>query len=276
MADAEGPRIRPLVADPRRDAGTDLLEREPLPEADEDALPDAGRASRHGMPDPARLAFQRPPGDRRIGPASAGERARRAASGLRRVPTRQLTTAVVVTLAGVGLLLGWAVHVSWTPFVDVALILLGVVLVAQAGRGPVSRPLVALGVLLAVVAAATWRADVTLDGGLGRRTIAPTTVAPLDRHLGTGQLTLDLTKVPPGIRPYRVHAEVGIGRIVVTVPKGTLVATRAVTGGGATVVFSTDHAGPGIEERSSSGKAGERVIDLDLRVGLGTIEVRRG
>ena len=228
------------------------------------------------MPDAARLAFQRPPEGERTGPPSLRDRVTRFGGAFGDVPTRQIAAAVVITLAGAGLLLGWAIHVSWTPLVDVGLIVLGIALVVQARGGPVSRPLLALGVLLALVAAGTWRADVTLDGGLGRRTVTPVASTSIDRHLGTGQLTIDLTKLPAGATAIQVHAEVGIGRLVVKVPKGARVATRAVTGGGATFALSAKHAGPGVDERSVSGPTNGRLVQLDLHVGLGTVEVRRG
>jgi hypothetical protein len=272
MADGDTPRQRPLVAEPRP-GGTDLLDREPLPDADDRSLPDAGRADRHGAPDASRLAFQRPSEGPRH-PDGLTDRARRLWSRIGTVPTRQLTIAVLVTLAGVGLLLGWAVHVSWTPLIDVALIVLGAALVVQARRTTVSRPLIGLGVFLALIATATWRADVTLDGGLGRRTVAPVSATVIHRQLGTGQLTIDLTKLQ-GNGPVRVNADVGVGRIVVKVPKADFVLTRSVAGTGLVVVAGHDHVGPGLDEARNIGRRGGRVVQLDLHVGVGSVEVPR-
>lgn len=253
----------------------DLLDREPLPDADGSIAPDPSRPDRHGVPDPARLAFQRPADGARVGPRTARDRVAEVGDVLHDVPTRQLTAAVLITLAGVGLLLGWAVHLSWTPLVDVALIVLGLALVVQARSGPVSRPLIALGVVLAVVAATTWRAGVTLDGGLGRRTVVVASSRTIDQHLGTGQLRLDLTQQAARGPSVDVHASVGIGRLVVEVPDGAVVVVHAVAGSGAAIVFSHRHAGPGVDVRAISGTGSARQIHLDLRVGLGTVEVRR-
>lgn len=263
-------RARPLIA-PKREGSTDVLE--------PGVLPDPGRARRHAAddPDPARLAFARPTPGTRIGSPSAGDRLRSLRDRVGAVPTRELAAGGAFTLVGVGLLLGWAVHVSWTPLLDLGLILIGTLLVFQARRSTVSRPLVALGIILALVSAATWRADVTLDGGLGRRTFAPTTVAPVSYQLGTGQLTIDLRKTPLGGDPIRVRADVGIGRIVVKVPADALVTTRAVAGGGASFVLGERHGGPGVDEvLTDPGTRLDRRVELNLHVGVGSVEVRRG
>lgn len=197
---------------------------------------------------------------------------------LRGAPVRQLVEGAALVLLGLGLLLGWVVHVSWTPLVDGALVVLGVVLVIQARRATPSRPLMALGVLLALVAAATWRADVTLDGGIGRRNEAPTAArtAPYEYRLGTGQLTIDLRSAVLGGTPLRVDAEVGAGRIVVRVPEDAAVTGTAVAGGGQVVAFGERHLGPGLDEPAAGPAFTTRVIELDLRVGLGSVEVNRG
>jgi len=194
-------------------------------------------------------------------------------------PVRQLAEGLALCLVGVGLLLGWVVHISWTPLVDVGLLVIGAVLVLQARRSTPARPLIALGVLLALVSVATWRADVTLDGGIGRHREAPAVslTGPYRYQLGTGQLTVDLRSTAFTTAPLKVDAEVGVGRIVVRVPKDAVVATRAVAGGGQVVVFGKRHAGAGVDEPFLSSAAGsKKQIVLDLRVGLGSVEVKRG
>lgn len=267
--DGSSRRARPLTAPPSA-AGTDLLE--------PGVLPDPGRARRHEArdPDPARLAFARPSDGTRVGSAPAGDRVRALGRRLGSVPGRELATGGAFTLLGVGLLLGWAVHVSWTPLLDLGLIVVGALLVVQARRSTVSRPLVALGVLLALISAATWQAGVTLDGGLGRRTFTPTTAAPASYQLGTGQLTIDLRDTPLSGDPLRVRAEVGVGRIVVRLPEAATVTTRAVAGGGASFVFGEKHGGPGVDEVVASAGRPDQRVELNLLVGIGSVEVRRG
>ncbi|MCU1496910.1 MAG: hypothetical protein JWM47_863 [Acidimicrobiales bacterium] len=197
---------------------------------------------------------------------------------LRAAPVRQLVEGAALCLVGVGLLLGWAVHVSWTPLLDVGLVVIGAVLVVQARRSTPSRPLMALGIVLAVVAVATWRADVTLDGGVGRRRVAPTAprAAPHEYRLGAGQLTIDLRSTALTSTPLVVDAEVGLGRIVVRVPEDAVVTTAGVAGGGQVQTFGKRHLGPGIEESSTAPAFSEKQIHLDLRVGIGSVEVQRG
>ena len=258
------------MADPRTEGDVDLVE-------PGTPLPDPSRGDRHGPPDAARLAFTRPPAEPRTSRLSAlGDRRRRIGDRARELPTRQLATGLVVSLVGVGLLLGWVVHVSWTPLADTALLAIGVILVIQARRGPTSRPLIALGVLLAVVAAGTWRAGVTLDGGFGRRTVVATHGGLIDRQLGTGQLTIDLRKVPADSRAVHVVARVGIGRLVVIVPQGVLVATHTTVGGGASTVFSKQDIGGGVEHTRMTRGRPSKLIRIDGSVGIGSVEVRRG
>jgi hypothetical protein len=197
---------------------------------------------------------------------------------LRDAPVRQLLEGLALCLVGLGLLLGWVVHVPWTGLVDVGLVGLGILLVVQARAGSVSRPLIALGVVLALVSLGTWRAGTTLEGGLGRRTVAPgrSAVGSHDYRLGTGQLTIDLRRAALAGGPVRVDAEVGIGRIVVRVPKGVLVQTHSVAGAGTTRVFDTRKIGPGVEGTDQTAGVPQRSIVLDLRVGIGSVEVRRG
>lgn len=267
--DGSSRRARPLTA-PKRAGDTDLLE--------PGVLPDPGRARRHEArdPDPARLAFARPTDGSRVGKPPAGQRVRSLGRRLGAVPGRELAAGGAFTLLGIGLLLGWAVHVSWTPLLDLGLIVIGALLVVQARRSTVSRPLVALGVLVALVSAATWQAGVTLDGGLGRRTVTPTSAAPVSYQLGTGQLTIDLRDTPLRGDALRIRADVGIGRIVVRLPDTATVTTRAVAGGGASFVLGERHGGPGVDEVVSSAGRPDQQVALDLHVGLGSVEVRRG
>jgi hypothetical protein len=263
-------RSRPLVAEPRERGTTDLLE-------PGTPLPDLSRGDRHGVPDPARLAFSRPPvASKATKREQLAERGRRFGDQARDLPTRQIGTALVVIVVGAGLLLGWAVHVSWTPLADAALVAVGAILVVQSRRNAVSRPLIALGVMLAVIAAGTWRAGVTLDGGFGKRTVVPTRAGTIERKLGTGQMTIDLRKIPRTSGTVDLKAEVGIGRLVIVVPHGSPVVTHTTAGGGMSIVFSKGDLGGGVEHRRLATADGSRLIRIDASVGIGSVEVRRG
>jgi hypothetical protein len=292
MVDAEKPaRSRPLVAAVhRRDGRSDVLEPDdwaPPPPGDAgDGDPVVIERDPEVVPEPAdplRDAARRASAP--LGPDDHPTRRTGRPSGpalpdrIREAPVRQVLEGVALCLLGLGLLLGWVVHVPWTSLIDLGLVALGALLVVQSRTGSPSRPLIAVGVLLALVALGTWRADTTLEGGLGRRTVTPARSATrsYDYRLGTGQLTIDLRKatLTPG-QPLRVDAEVGLGRIVVRVPKGVLVQTRSVAGGGTTLVFDDRKVGPGVESTAQTAGTPDRTIVLDLSVGLGSVEVRRG
>lgn len=292
---AETTRTRPLRAaarpsegdTPDRDPDLDLTD----PGVGGSAPPEAGSPDATAAPDEATGA----------GGPTATEAARRAAAppvagattagGGRRLPSldslrdrvraapvRQLAEGLGLTLLGVGLLLGWVIHVSWTPLLDIGLLVVGAVLVVQSRLSSPARPLIALGVLLALIAAGTWRADTTLDGGLGRRTERPqASLATTNEYqLGTGQLTIDTRETTFTNEALRIRGEVGLGRIVVIVPEGATVVTSATAGGGNVFVFGERKVGPGVEERYLEPGSGDERISLDLRVGLGSVEVRRG
>lgn len=257
-------RDRPLRADPLIGTGTtDVLDRGEAPVAP--SLEAARRAARRPS---AQL-----PDLRRAGAATDRLKGWAAAA-----PLRQFVGGGALCLVGIGLMLGWVIHISWTPLLDVGLLVIGAVLVVQSRRSATARPLIALGVVLALVSVATRQADVTLDGGLGRRREAPpvSLAGAYEYRLGTGQLTIDLRQTTFTTAPLEIDAEVGVGRIVVRVPADAVVTTRAVAGGGQVLVFGERHVGPGLDEAASSPAFSNKKIDLELRVGVGSVEVDRG
>ncbi|MCU1351380.1 MAG: PspC protein [Acidimicrobiales bacterium] len=215
----------------------------------------------------------------RDGGSGAGQRPSIVARGrdlLADVPAKQLIGGAVLCVVGIGLLAGWVLHVSWTPLIDLALVGIGALLVLQAWRGVPARPILVLGVVLAILSAATWRAGTSFDGGLGRRTIRVTQARPATYRLGTGQLTLDLRRAAV-TKPVTIRARVGVGRIVVRVAGNQPVVTRTVAGAGLTGVLGKKHVGPGVEDvRRTPNPFGKTPITLDLRVGVGDVEVRHG
>ncbi|QXC62009.1 hypothetical protein KSP35_04110 [Aquihabitans sp. G128] len=306
-------RDRPLRADPLS-GSTDVLDREedarvPSEEDRAEAARQAARRPSAELPPLSRTAnvadwlrSKRPGSRPAAGPAAAKEPEARAgapvpatrtsttadAAGSQgpldrlraraaEAPVRELVGGIALCLVGVGLLLGWVVHISWTPLLDVGLLVIGAVLVVQARRSTPARPLIALGVLLALISVATWRADVTLDGGLGRRREAPalSRATPFEYQLGTGQLTIDLRSTIITGAPLAIDAEVGVGRIVVRVPKDAVVTTHAVASG-QVLVFGKRHVGPGYEATTTAANLTNKQIQLDLRVGIGSVEVQRG
>src|SRR5437588_700546 len=70
--------------------------------------------------------------------------------------------------------------------------------------------------------------DISLSDGAGDRVYQPATTTALQPsyHLGVGKLHLDLTKVGSVTKETVVHAKVGVGEILVTVPQGLNVAVN--------------------------------------------------
>ena len=136
-------------------------------------------------------------------------------------------------------------------------------------------------VVLASAAGLLSITDPSLDGGTGERTARPTTVADAEtvHDLGLGQLTLDLVDVPlDADEPVRVRAEVGIGRLHVIVPAGAELVVTSEVGAGLVLVGDREVI-EGIDQRDvrSLDPLGDRTgtIELDLRVGIGEIDVDR-
>jgi predicted membrane protein len=158
-----------------------------------------------------------------------------------------------------------------------ALIGVGVALVALSrsrGRGG----LIALGVILTVVLTITTAFDIRLEGGVGDRTVTPTSLADIRDgiHLAAGQLTVDLTALtfPEGTTP--VEITLGTGHLVVRVPPLPLhVVVHGTAGAGQVVLFGREHNGVQVDVTAVRPGAGpiDRTLLLRVAVGLGQITV---
>ncbi len=144
--------------------------------------------------------------------------------------------AFVVAIAAWSVL--FAVAGAWLAGIDGRLaawmvVAVGAALVLSAFTGRGRRlvlPTVAFAVSVAVIAAA----HVDLHGGVGERIYRPHLLSEVrpDYRLGAGHLEVDLREVafPPG--DTYLHVRLGVGEIVVLVPRGVCVATSAQIGGG--------------------------------------------
>src|SRR5207248_1949862 len=114
---------------------------------------------------------------------------------------------------------------------SIALIVVGLALLAGARTGT-HGGLVILGVILVIVRGLGSSFDVSLRGGIGDRTFHPTSIDQLQREyrLGIGQLTLDFTDLVFSRGYYKIDAHVGIGQLVVRLPRafGSIHATAGV------------------------------------------------
>ena len=198
---------------------------------------------------------------------------------------KHLGRAVGVAVGGVFLAIGAitgavaaSADIEATTFLGASLAAFGVLMVAGSFWGW-SRPL-AFGALLLVLAlAATSIIDVPLRGGVGDHVLRPATVAdlPAVERLAMGSLELDLTALDLATADARtIEASVAVGELVVVVPEGVTVELQAQAGAGQVDAFglTDDGVDTGITRTFEGSGAGR--LELDLEVGLGHVEVRRG
>ena len=199
-------------------------------------------------------------------------------------PTRSfpLTSAVLgVLVVGAGVLAILAaagIDVPWAVMLAVGAGAVGVAVVAGAFLRLRVGWLIPIGALLGLAAILASTINVKLGDGVGDRNYAPTTIAAIDDpyRLGIGELDLDLggLKAEPGIT--RIRASVGIGHLLVTVPRGVTVNVDSHVDWGDSDVLGSEQNGHDIDhtvERTAPGNA--PVLELDLAVGAGQVEVKR-
>ena len=198
----------------------------------------------------------------------------------RRSPLGALTLSAATLVAGVLLALRLSGVDALTPerILAVALLVVGGGLLVGAHVGR-ARWLIPVGLLLAAALALTSAArGAGLDDGVGQRSWTPVAGGTYD--LGAGEAVLDLRDVQDGAR---LDAGVGVGSLVVLVPPGVEAVVEAEVGigeiaraaesGRRTVLTSGDETE--LSEDFVVG-SGDRRVELDLEVGMGEIEVRRG
>jgi phage shock protein PspC (stress-responsive transcriptional regulator) len=133
-------------------------------------------------------------------------------------------------------------------------------------------PAVAFALSVAVIAAA----HVDLHGGVGERTYRPQTLGEVrgGYQLGAGRLEIDLRDIAFPAGTTRLHVRLGVGELVVLVPRGVCVATSAHIGGGYVGALENRSGGLDVDwaERPSPPSGTPRLM-LDGNVGLGALLV---
>lgn len=115
--------------------------------------------------------------------------------------------------------------------------------------------------------------------GTGDRVIAPDHLGALESEyrMGAGTFTLDLTsiEIPEGVT--KLESRLGVGEMVVIVPMGVGVEGDARVGVGEIIVFGkTLESGLSVGVELNQPVSSGSILRLDLSVGLGSIEIRRG
>ncbi|HWG93392.1 MAG TPA: hypothetical protein VNU66_04095, partial [Mycobacteriales bacterium] len=152
---------------------------------------------------------------------------------------------------------------------------LGVLVGSRWGR---ARGLVALAVVLALALGAATRVDAGFGSSTGDRTWVVDGSA--EHRLAAGSAVLDLRPLASTERrDLDVEARVGMGELLVLVPEDLRLELDAGVGLGELVTTGADgtertEQGTGLSRSVELGPAGARNVALDVRVGVGELEVR--
>ncbi|MET7305021.1 PspC domain-containing protein [Embleya sp. NPDC005575] len=195
-----------------------------------------------------------------------------------------LATLSVATMVG-GLL--WvldhtgAVDVTFTVAIAILLGIVGLGLLAGTWFGR-ARLLILPALALTALLSAVTAISVPLTGPSGERTYTPTTVAalPASYHLGVGAMDIDLRRLDLGPGgSATVKARIGAGQIQVWVPgdvtvvfKGGVDVGRVRTPAGRDDGYRPER----VETTAARVGPGRGTITLDLKVGVGEVELLNG
>jgi phage shock protein PspC (stress-responsive transcriptional regulator) len=183
---------------------------------------------------------------------------------------------------GLGVAVGLAAVSAWVTatghgtVIAAVVITVGVALVAVAFanvRRRVTPALLTLALVLGIPAGAVAAADIDIDSSIGERTYTPTVVAdiPADGYkLGTGQLVVDLRQLPwTKGQTIHVSAHLGIGQMIVSVPKAVCVDGQATGKAGELVVAGEVSHGidPDVDQGSPTSDAPRLDLDADIQLG---------
>jgi phage shock protein PspC (stress-responsive transcriptional regulator) len=163
-------------------------------------------------------------------------------------------------------------------------LVLGIAAIVWWRLGPASsrrRRLVAgsvVGLVALVLAAVVLAVRVPLFAGIGDRTITPVdaTTVHSKYELGIGDLTLNFGNVSLPKGQTFVKATVGIGDLRVIVPPNASVDVEGRAQGGDVRLFGENDSGTHVRAHVVDRTGSGRVLVLDIRTGLGRVQVLRG
>ena len=205
-------------------------------------------------------------------PAHSPHRRRRGGLGA-------ITMGVLLVGAGiVGLVIGSGHSVEPTYVFATGLLLVGIALVLSTWLGR-SLVLIPIGLVLVALMSVSTVIEVPLTGGVGQRNITPLSLSDLHReyHLGMGEMRLDLTHLPleRGANA-QVTATVGVGHLLLTIPRDAVVQIHGHAGLGAVRFLDDTDGGVRVDRDTTLSAPGESAphLTIDVEVGIGQVEVR--
>jgi hypothetical protein len=205
----------------------------------------------------------------------------RVQAGKRRLPLGTVVMGLLLVLAGVLWLLESLdlADIPWDAVLPAALVVVGAALII-ASRTERHGGLIAVGIVLTVLTAASSAIDVPLRGGIGDRVERPVSIESLeeDYDLAIGRLEVDLSAIELPAGTTTLEIGVGMGELVVQVPEDVVLDVTAEVGvGDATLLDVEEDGGAGVDVRYTDqdfGSASTR-LSLALTVGLGDVNVTR-
>jgi hypothetical protein len=168
------------------------------------------------------------------------------------------------------------VPIAWEMILPAGVIVIGIAILAGV-RGALRSGLVGLGAVLAIVAVIAMAVP-SFTFTAGDRALSVDRVEDVESTYehGAGVLRLDLSglELPEGTT--EISARVNFGELVVIVPPDATVTGTASVRIGEVSTFGRTAAGfAPSEEFAETGQETARVLELDLEVGFGRVEVRR-
>jgi phage shock protein PspC (stress-responsive transcriptional regulator) len=197
--------------------------------------------------------------------------------GRARRPTGILATVAIVIGSAIAiccLAMGaaWAGATGNGEAIAGVVIAIGVLLVIAAFRGG-ARWLIVPALALAVPLSAVAAADVSFDGGVGKRSHEPASAAaiPADGYeLGIGRLAVDLRDLDwRDDTVVELRTDLGIGQTVVAVPEDVCVTGDLHAGAGAVEVGGDEEGGFDVETQPVDGTTATPRLVLDSEVDMG-------
>jgi phage shock protein PspC (stress-responsive transcriptional regulator) len=175
----------------------------------------------------------------------------------------------------------WTTATGHGTIIAGVVIALGIALIAFAFAPEFRRRstplLLTTALVLGIPAGAIAAADIDIDGSIGQRTYTPTAIAdvPADGYeLGTGQLIVDLRELPwQKGKTIPVSAHLGIGQMIVSVPKNVCVVGHATGKGGELVVAGELSHGVDPDVSLSTPSTDAPRLDLSADIQLGQMIV---
>lgn len=172
------------------------------------------------------------------------------------------------------------VDISVTAVLALATLVTGISLMLLANHGS-HVGLIVFGTILGLVTLLTAAAPFEgFQGGVGDRTIQVTSVDAIssDYNLAMGTMTIDLREIDDLTATTRVSASVGMGELVIRVPRGADFSVDAEVGAGEIEILGRQIDGVGLDEayETPGFEESSEGFVLDLQAFTGRVEVTDG